>query len=162
MDDRGETGLPAQVARKLQRSSASDLLGGGFIEGVDLGGDPVAQSEDADLRLFDLELRAALIPDSPWAVDAKARAESIRFGNENCILPLLRTLAWSRKGEGERRAARLSGVSSTRGKTSAGTHCSAAATTSGPSLGMMTTLAAARTQPTAAAAPSRMGPQARA
>ena len=85
MDDRGETGLPAQVARKLQRSSASDLLGGGFIEGVDLGGDPVAQSEDADLRLFDLELRAHLIPYSPWAVDAKARAESIRFGNEHFI-----------------------------------------------------------------------------
>ena len=72
------------MARKLQRRSASEDVGG-FIEDVELGGDPVAQPEDEDLRFFDLDLRASSIPESQWAVDAKARAESIRFGNENCI-----------------------------------------------------------------------------
>ena len=85
MGDRGETGLPAQMARKLQRRSANEDVGGLFGD-VELGGDPVWESEDPDLRWFDLDSRAALIPaESEWAVDAKARAESIRFGNENYI-----------------------------------------------------------------------------
>ena len=84
MGDRGETGLPAQMARKFQRRSASGDVGG-RIQDVELGGDPVAQSEDADLRLFDLNMRADSIPEMQWAEISKARAESIRFGNENCI-----------------------------------------------------------------------------
>ena len=51
----------------------------------EMGGASDAVSNDWKLGMFNLDLRADLIPLGAWAVKAKARAEQIRFGNESQI-----------------------------------------------------------------------------
>ena len=87
-ENRGETSLPAQIARKSLPRSRADA---GAEAEIEFGGDDAAvsptQLQDEVLRLFDaLELRTHKIPDEEWASTAKARAEKIRFGGEKHIM----------------------------------------------------------------------------
>ena len=87
-ESRGETSLPAQIARKSLARSHADA---GAEAEIEFGGDDAAvsdtQLQDEVLRLFDaLELRTHKIPDEEWASTAKARAEKIRFGGEKHIM----------------------------------------------------------------------------
>ena len=81
MEERGDTSLPVGLARKRQRQSDLALH---FVP--DLGDASDAVPEDTLLGLFNLELRANLVPLSfEWAVKAKKRAEGMRFGQEKYI-----------------------------------------------------------------------------
>ena len=88
MADRSGSNLPAKMALKrvryAGRCGVEEAELGGFEE-VELGGDPDVPDGDTALQMFDVEPRVGGIPHEQWAVAAKARAESIRFGNERCI-----------------------------------------------------------------------------
>ena len=79
---RGPLSVPAQIARKRQRSSGSD--GSDDEADGDLGGETVP--EDPTLLMFDLDPRLHRTnTEFQWAVDAKERAARIRFGIEHAI-----------------------------------------------------------------------------
>ena len=80
----GEPSLPPKMAHKRARGGG---IGGSndVAEDVELGDEPVV--EQPLFLLFNLEnaRRPAYLYAEQWCVQAKARAEQIRFGNEHTI-----------------------------------------------------------------------------
>ena len=88
MEGRSECNSPALNLMALAgRFIDVEEVGLGGVEEVELGGEPDAPLAGTDpaLQMFVVEPRVHRIPLTQWAVAAKARAQSIRFGNERCI-----------------------------------------------------------------------------